>query len=321
MKFKALVLGLGQIGMGYDLLHNPSDYIITHARAFHQHPNFELIGGVDVNKNNCESFTKEYSCPSFSNIKEALHITKPDIIAIALPTGEHRTAVEQIFEIAKPSVILCEKPLAYNLEDAKVIYDKCNSNSCKLYVNYMRISDPGFAEITKRIKSEVIERPLKGVVWYSKGLFNNGSHFFSLMQSWLGEMTDYKIINSGRTWNGLDPEPDFQVEFKHGNVTFLSAKEECFSHYTVELIAPNGRLSIEQGGAKIIWQSISEDLITKGYITLSNNEEVIPTNMARSQWNVVEQIAQSIMSENYNLCDGLAAISTIESLEKIRVSL
>ena len=42
----ALVLGLGKIGMGYDLGLDPNVYALTHARAFQQHPDFQLAGGL-----------------------------------------------------------------------------------------------------------------------------------------------------------------------------------------------------------------------------------------------------------------------------------
>ena len=50
MSFSVLIVGLGQIGMGYDLHHDVNNQIYTHARAFSQHPDFYLIGAVDSEK-------------------------------------------------------------------------------------------------------------------------------------------------------------------------------------------------------------------------------------------------------------------------------
>jgi len=318
---KALVVGLGNIGMGYDLDLSPEEYIITHASAFQSHPQFELVGGVDKNQQNCDVFSEHYCRPAFTELKKALVSTKPDIIAIALPTELHSDAIEIVFKNLSPSIILCEKPLSYNLSDAKKIVSLCELNNCSLYVNYMRRSDPASIEVLKRIKNNDLNTPLKGVVWYSKGLFNNGSHFFNLLQSWLGEMDDYKIINSGRLWDGIDPEPDFQVTFDNSEITFLSAKEENFSHYTIELVAENGRLRIDQGGQKVVWQFSDDDKVAKRYTILSDEEEIIHSDMQRSQWNVAEQIAHLSSGEESYLCTGIDAILTLEALENIRASL
>src|SRR2546428_243397 len=82
-----------------------------------------------------------------------------------------------------------------------------------------------------QLLSGEIALPVKGVVWYSKGLFNNGSHFINLLQDWLGDVREVRVIESGRWWGGLDPEPDLLVSFAHGSVCVLAAREEHFSHY------------------------------------------------------------------------------------------
>jgi len=47
MNIQALIVWLGQIGMGYDYHCSADDFIATHARALYLHPDFELVGGVD----------------------------------------------------------------------------------------------------------------------------------------------------------------------------------------------------------------------------------------------------------------------------------
>src|SRR5688500_8978687 len=111
----------------------------------------------------------------------------------------------------------------------------CKASDCLLYVNYMRRSEPGVLEIKRRLVSGEIRTPVKGVVWYSKGLFNNGSHFFNLLEFWFGGMKKFKVIEPGRLWDGIDPEPDLQATFEHGTINFLSVKEECFSHHEIDL--------------------------------------------------------------------------------------
>lgn len=321
MTLNALVVGLGQIGMGFDLTHDPQTYVLTHARAFQQHPAFRLVGGVDADLSRCKMFEESYGCPAYTDLRTALQDTRPDIIAIAAPTTLHGGMIHTILELSEPSAILCEKPLSYDLAEARIMVDLCLIRKCGLYVNYIRRSDPGILEVKRRLEEAQIAGPIKGVVWYSKGLFHNGSHFFNLLQFWLGEMKGFNIIDSGRLWDNNDPEPDVQVTFDYGIVTFLAAKEEHFSHYTVELLAQNGRLRMEQGGEIIIWQPAVKDPIAEGYTILSPMEERIQTDLARYQWNVVEQLAASLNGSTAQICTGSEALKTLESLEEIRAKL
>ena len=47
MSKTCLIIGLGQIGMGYDYKLVNKSVIYTHAHAIEKHPKFNLIGGVD----------------------------------------------------------------------------------------------------------------------------------------------------------------------------------------------------------------------------------------------------------------------------------
>jgi hypothetical protein len=101
----------------------------------------------------------------------------------------------------------------------------------------------------------------------------------------------------------------------------FAAREEDYSHYTLELIAPNGRLRYEYGGERIIWQNAVRDPHYDGYITLSQDEEYILSDILRSQWNVAKQLALSINGQECNICTGADGLKTLELLESIRTML
>ena len=48
--YSALIVGLGQIGMGYDLSLAPDQFVYSHARALSLNPEFKLVGGVDPDR-------------------------------------------------------------------------------------------------------------------------------------------------------------------------------------------------------------------------------------------------------------------------------
>ena len=313
-----LIIGLGQIGMGYDLELDPDAFVLTHARAFGTHSSFRLVGGVDLLQQRCELFGKHYGCYASSDLAAALRQTEPDVVVIASPTRQHGAVLRAVLEQSEPRLILCEKPLSFEIEEARSMVAACKAHDCLLFVNYMRRSEPGALEVKRRVLSDLIATPIKGVVWYSKGLFNNGSHFFNLLELWLGSMKEFKIIEPGRMWDGLDPEPDVQVIFERGTVNFLAAREECFSHHEIELVAQNGRLRYEQGGGRIVWQAAVADPTVDGYTVLSSAGETIQSEGFRSQWHVTNQLAACLEGQHADVCSGAAALQTLESLVAIR---
>jgi predicted dehydrogenase len=316
MRHSVLIIGLGNIGCGYDL-NLDSKFVYSHARAFTQHQKFRLVGGVDPDKDKRDIFNKTYNCPAYIELKIALYKHAPDVVVIAVPTEHHNNVLKQVLSVCKPQVVLCEKPISYNLEEAEYIVAECARKDVNLYVNYMRRSDPGVIEIKKRINSGAMGNKFKGLVWYSKGLFNNGSHFVNLLEYWLGDVQSSSRLSQGRYWDKTDPEPDIQFEFENGSVVFLSAWEEAFSHYTMELLSKYGRLRYEQGGKLIEWQSVVEDSELNGYIILSDIVEKIPSEMNRYQLHVASQLAKAIAGKHSDLCTGMEALKTLKSMYKI----
>lgn len=317
MSFKVLIVGLGQIGLYYDLHLDPNKAVYSHARAFSRHPDFQLIAGVDNDKKRRQTFEQIYACPAYETVENGLSIHQPDVIVIATPTEYHSTVLQRILELSHPRVVLCEKPLSYDVGQARAMVTSCQAQGIRLYVNYMRRSDRAVIEIKKRIESEQICPPIKGIVWYSKGFLHNGSHFFNLLEYWLGSMKSAEILNPGRMWNDIDPEPDVSVTFSGGTVLFLSAWEERFSHYTVELLASNGRLRYEQGGRHVFWQSTCTDTNLRQYTVLSDQLEAIVSGMEHYQWHVVEQLVLALGGCKAHLCTGAEALKTLETIKRI----
>ena len=312
-----MIIGLGQIGMGYDLELDSAKVVYTHTRAFSMHSAFELVGAVDPTETQRNLFHQHFGCPVYVDIGRALQVQTPDVVVIASPTDQHSTTLKEVLAHSSPIAILCEKPLAYNLAEAREMVEACDRAGVKLFVNYMRRADPGAIEIKRRIESGEITMPIKGVAWYSKGFLHNGSHFFNLLEFWLGPFVKYKILDSGRLWGDQDPEPDVQVEFKGGKVVFMAAWEEAFSHYTVELFSPAGRLRYEQGGESITWQPIHADPKIAGYQVLQDMADIFANGMSRYQWYVADQLAIAVQNMPTTLCTGKQALKTLEAMHQI----
>lgn len=317
MKFSTLIIGLGQIGMGYDLHFVSDRYVYSHARAFSKNSRFHLVAGVDSNGQRRNIFTRTYGCPAYDRVEIALENHQSDLVIIAVPTRFHSEIMQIVLERSQPKMILCEKPISYDLQEARHMVQMCSTRHIELYVNYVRRSDPGVIEIKRRLDSGEIAHPVKGVVWYSKGFLHNGSHFFNLLQYWLGEVVDTQILAMGRALDLVDREPDVRISFERGTILFLAVREEDFSHYTVELIARNGRLRYDKSGKQIDWQAATSDPNFIGYTVLSDIIQHIESGMHCYQWHVAEQLANVLDGRAAEMCSGADALHTLENMKLI----
>jgi predicted dehydrogenase len=318
VKNGVLIVGLGQIGLQYDLHLERGEFTYTHSRAFSEHKDFELLGAVDSDKERRSIFSQSYSLPAYSNLSEAIKKHSPDVVIIATTTKTHAKILSNILKLSAPKIILCEKPLSYNLHEAQEMVDLSEQKGTELYVNYMRRSDTGAIEIKNLLKSNKHNTSIKGVCWYSKGFIHNGSHFFNLLEYWLGPMKRFRLININKQRiSDEDYEPDVEVEFKKGSIVFLSAWEEIFSHYTVELMSSIGRIRYDDEGATIHFQDIINDSVFKGYKILNSEVKSILNNMQHSQLNVVDQISEHLKGNASYLCTGKEALNTLISMKLI----
>lgn len=319
MKYKALVIGLGQIGMGYDIDADPQIRIATLARAFSMYPQYSLVGGVDFDMARRELFQARYALPAFEDVETALRETAPDVVAIAVPTEAHYRVFLQLIQLGTVKAILCEKPLSYDLAEAEEMVRLASEAGVLLFTNYMRRCDSAVMEVRRRLTTGEIAGPIKGTCWYSKGLFNNGSHFLNLFQFWLGDVLDFQIIAPGRLWESHDPEPDLKIKFELGEIYFCAVRAEHFTYHSVELIASNGRLRYERGS--MLWQSTIPDSNNLGYIILNPIAEEIKSDAPRLQLAVVDQMARYLAGEDTSICTGSQGLSTLQVLTKIKKEL
>lgn len=303
----AAVIGLGKIGMLYDKHLAQSEFVLSHARALHLHSDFQLVGAVDPDPVLRGDFVRLYGAPAYENLSQMMAQVLPDVVVVASPTPTHEGVLTEVLTHYSPRAILCEKPLAYEGAVGQRMVEACARAKVPIYVNYIRRADPGVQEVKARIASGRIAPPFKAVVWYSKGLLHNGSHFADLLCYWFGPIRLAQIIDPGREFGSNDAEPDFRLVFDQGSALFCAAWEEHFSHYTVEIVAANGRLRYEQGGV-ISWQGVSSHPQLADNRCLQTPSQNIANDMNHYQFRMTDQLARAIKGETHSLCQGEDAV-------------
>lgn len=313
--FTAAVVGLGNIGQGFDYDLTDASRVLTHASGFLHHPGFRLVAGVDPDPGAREKFERKFHQPAFGSVAELYRQLAPDVVSLGVPTALHFTVFQEVISHS-PKAILCEKPLAQTLAEAEKIRDMARRAGCLLLVNYLRRFEPGVLELKKRIEQKECGEIYKGTLWYAKGILNNGSHYLDLLRYLLGEVEDLVLLDPGRP--GLaDPEPDLKITFAGTPVYFLAGREECYSIKELELYGTLGQIKYSQAGEVIVIRKTRSSPIFSGYRILEEQGQPIIADLPRYQLHVLEALYQALLTGSALNSDGDTALETMAVAERI----
>jgi predicted dehydrogenase len=313
---KAVIVGLGKIGLEYDLDLDPSHYAYTHVRATSRHPEVELIFGVDPDIRKRQLLEQRYGVISYASVGEIPRNKNFDILIISSSTETRLDILKAMLYRFQPKIVLCEKPLAFNSQSAGSIVRLCREKNVKLLVNYIRRADPAVKKIKALIGKGKIETPVRGVCVYSKGILHNGSHFVDLMSYWLGFPKSAVLIKKVSALAHGDAIADLRVEFQRGVVTFICNVHEHLNIHYVDLIARNGILNYDNGGRQIRWKELG-NMLTSGDRSRRtvNPGQLIRSDSDRYQLNVLQEIVNAARGGITELTSGEEALHTIKIIE------
>ena len=317
---RAAVVGLGQIGQGYDYDLHDSGVVLTHARAYATHEAYLLLAGVDSDAGQRDRFTERFGRPAYADAASMMERHHPDVVSICVPMGQHLTVFRQVIPFG-PRAILCEKPMTGVLSEAEDMLRLAGASHCALAVNYIRRFEPGVLALKKALQQGDAGEIEKGVCWYSKGIVNNGSHFIDLLSFLLGDVTEVLILDRGRELAAGDPEPDVRLRFGKTPVYLLAGREECFSVGRIELMGTLAHVLYDDFGSTIRVRKADDDPLFPGYRVLGPKSGEIATDLARYQWHVVDHLYRHVTVGGPLQSDGRSAVETLATIEKIRQSL
>lgn len=315
-QYTAIIIGLGRIGQGFDYDEPDDSKVTTHATAYTYHPGFQLLAAVDPDPYQRNRFEAKFQRPAYADLKSLMDRHRPEVFSIAVPVNDHLPVFQKALSY-RPRAVLCEKPIAPSTADGRLMQTLAKDHQSLLAVNYMRRFEPGVLALRSLIGDGELGTILKGVAWYSKGLYNNGSHFVDLLRFWLGEVTRVTVLEKGRRWNGQDPEPDVCLYFNQIPVYLLAGREECFSIGEIDLLCSGGKIRYTNSGNLIEIQRASPDSVSSGYTILEQEKQIIPTDLRRYQWHVQDGLYNHLIREEKLVSDGTSATETLAVIERI----
>jgi predicted dehydrogenase len=129
-------------------------HIYSYAAALAAHSDVALVGVWD---SNAEQGTKlaEFVNVPFFNTAEALFAGGLDGVVVTSENIRHRPLVELAAK-AGVKAILCEKPLATTVEDAKAMIEACDAAGVSLATAFPCRYSPAFVRVLEQVKSGAI---------------------------------------------------------------------------------------------------------------------------------------------------------------------
>ncbi len=115
----------------------------SHAGPIAQLEEFELVGLCDLSRDTAEGLAAETGNPPvYTDYDEMLAQTDPDVVAVSVPTAVHCEYVLKALDKGVKGIV-CEKPVACNLKEAREMVRICEEKVVDLIFQHQRrLSDP-----------------------------------------------------------------------------------------------------------------------------------------------------------------------------------
>ncbi|MCJ7840767.1 Gfo/Idh/MocA family oxidoreductase [Lederbergia sp. NSJ-179] len=128
-------------------------HAVSYATYITQHPDAELTCIWDADEGRGREMAEKFSCKYFSSLDEFLH-TDIEAVVVCSENANHKEHVVKAAEAKKH--VLCEKPIATEVEDAKAMIQACEEAGVFLEIAYPVRFAPGFQQAKKLIEQGAI---------------------------------------------------------------------------------------------------------------------------------------------------------------------
>jgi len=315
MTRNALVVGLGAIGSAID--DNCDDAVaLTHASGYELHPETTLLAGVDPDGERLADFEATRDALGYDALEDALDAHDIDLLSVCTPPETHAAVVEAAVD-AGVDAILCEKPLASDVETGERIVEQCRDFNVTLGVNYFRRCLPGCQIGRAMLRAGAIGGNRRAVIVYSKDLHANGSHMIDLARWWFGD------TGSVAVYGGDDADASKVSDEQGAFVTFgdtlchvVHVDTSAYNHTQLDVYGHEGRLQLLGQGRRLRWQATHESPTFEGFRALGNANE-IETGLEWMCYFAVDDLVGAADGGALPACDGEDALETFDLCERL----
>ena len=186
----------------------------TYAQAFAQSQTAELVGVADARVEAAEALAERMKCPSFASHRELFDATDCQAVVVCTPPNTHPEICTWLLE--QEVNVLCEKPLAIDLERAREMLAAAERSSALLTM----ASKFRYVDAVVQAKSIISSGLIGDIVLFENAftsrvdmanrwnadpltsgggvLIDNGTHSVDIMRYFLGPLVEIQAIEGRR---------------------------------------------------------------------------------------------------------------------------
>jgi predicted dehydrogenase len=324
-KIPVAIIGLGRIA---SLLEDDAlrEKPCTHAGAVSANTDCVLVAGFDTDAERRDLFSSRWNCAVYDNAKEMLEIVKPQILHIATHPDSHYHYCA-LAESYKIPVVVCEKPLADTLHQAKKIAAIHNRGISKIITNHERRYSNDYQQAKELLHSGELGtiESIRGTLYMGKTrrlldvLWHDGTHLADIMM-FLGD----GVLKHRKT-RGQSLKERSGTSHLLSDLYYRDKKIPCMIElgagrdhlvFEVEISLSEGRIRIGNGIFEV-WKS-RESPYAEGFRSL---EKIIstfegPTSyFANMEKDAVVCVKNPSLKAKSSALDGLRVITYLNSIK------
>lgn len=245
-RFRSAIIGCGRIASEFDS--DPKRRVVSsHAGAYQTHPDVQLVAACDIDVTKRDAFRNRWGEVNlYENAQELFSREHVDIVSITTKNDQHFEMAMLAIE-ARVKAIFCEKPFTDSPTKAAIVVKECRKRNVELLVDYNRRFDPMHQRVQKWRNSTKLGSCLGGIVYYSNGLINAGSHAIDLVRYFCGEPNAVWTVASGGSRE--DPDLDLIVYLNSGGRVFVKGIDaNQYYQFELDALYQRGRVQILRQG-------------------------------------------------------------------------
>jgi len=269
----------------------PDEYGVgsRHAQAYSRCKDADLVAVCDLKKERADLIAKRYRTESYTDLEKMISENSLDLVSVCTPMDKHFRPTVTLLESGIN--VLCEKPLATNIKEAKTMLGKARKERVQLGVNFNRRQSVPWMTAKKEIDSGHVGQISHVLLCFKVGpcqfmhlppyeiLYQYHSHAFDMFRHLVGEIEQvYARLSKVDTEAPTYKQASITLRFRNGAMGYLIGSG---------IMPPHGLT----GGPQ--YEEFSEIVGTKETLIVRNVVDSIEIRDHETQSNVVKETPAS----------------------------
>ncbi|GAA3408022.1 Gfo/Idh/MocA family protein [Paenibacillus hodogayensis] len=128
----------------------------VHASCYAQIPGVTVVGVCDTDRELVQQMAERTGATAYESFDDMLEQSGCEVVSVTLPSFLHKPFSIKAAQAGKH--VICEKPIALNLEDAADMIRVCEENNVRLFVGHVVRFFPEYAQMHDKIKQGALGR-------------------------------------------------------------------------------------------------------------------------------------------------------------------